>query len=68
MMEGMIRTMTVTELVNDLRSHGIKTDTPKCTAFIIKGLYPFAIGYREKRANMEIYTKLYEEWLKERIG
>lgn len=67
-MDDIVRTMTITELVEDLRRHGIKTDRPKCTEFIIRGLYPFAIGFREKSANCEIYTKLYEKWLEERIG
>lgn len=67
-MEDIVRTMTITELVEDLRKHGIKTDRPKVTAFIIRGLYPFAIGFREKSANCEIYTKLYEKWLEERVG
>ena len=40
-------------LREQIRAHGIKTDRPKCTEFIIRGLYPFAIGFREKSANCE---------------
>lgn len=62
----MIETMTVKELTDDLRANGVSTSEPKVRAMIVNGLYPFAVGYRDKTTQCEIYKKLYEKWKAER--
>lgn len=60
-----IRTMSVAELNRDLHDKGMTTTPEKIRAMILHGQYPFAVGYRDKSTECEIYTKKYHEWLKE---
>lgn len=60
-----VRTMTIKELTDRLRSVGFKTSTKTVTGLITHGLYPFAVGYIDGQANCEIYTKKIEKWLDE---
>ena len=60
-----VRTMKVSELVEDMRSHGMSTSAEKVKAFIMQGLYPFAIGCNVNTQQCEIYVKKYEQWLQD---
>lgn len=56
-------TLSVLELEADLKSHGVRTSPMKIRAMIRHGQYPFAVGYKEKTTQCEIYTKPYIEYL-----
>ena len=60
--------LSVEELYDDLRSHGVRTSPMKIRAMIRHGQYPFAVGYQEKTTQCEIYTKPYIEFLDKMFG
>ena len=60
-----VRTMKVSELVEDMRAHGMSTSPGKVRSFINQGLYPFAIGFCDNTMQCEIYAKKYEQWLED---
>ena len=57
--------LTVAELCADLRCHGVRTSEMKVRAMIRHGRYPFAVGFKEKTTQCEIFTKPYIKWLDE---
>lgn len=64
-----IETMTLNELTARMRQLGIRTSGTRLTAAIEAGIYPFATSYRipnSKHRIIEIYTKLFEQWVAER--
>lgn len=56
-------TMTVEEVVGQMRGAGISTSTPKVRAMLMQGKYPFGVGVMMKHQEFEIYRPLFEEWL-----
>lgn len=61
--KGYVPTMTINELVTELRNHGIKTSPARVGAAIEQGKYPFAISVRLEERAYEIYAKKFYEWL-----
>ena len=57
--------LSVSELEADLKSHGVRTSPMKIRAMIRHGQYPFAVGFKEKTTQCEIFTKPYIKWLDE---
>lgn len=60
-------TLTLEELVQDLRSCGVKTSRAKAKAMIQQGKYSdFAVSCEMVCTEFEIYRKPYEEWKREK--
>ena len=56
-------TLSLTELVNDLKACGVRTSPPKVKAMIQQGKYAyFAVSCEMGKTAFEIYRKRYEEW------
>ena len=68
-MKKIIPTMTVMELMDRMRSLGMRKSQQTVVDEIEQGIYPFAQAVRNgdscKRA-VTIYTKLFEQWVDER--
>lgn len=62
-----IKTMTVKQLCNELRQLGLSTSETKVRAAIKQGKYPFAINITMKNEEFEIYEKLFDKWVLERV-
>ena len=64
-----IPTMSLCELVERLRSLGIRTSNPTAAAMIEAGAYPFAQAVRleeDGKRVLVIYRKLFDQWVEER--
>ena len=68
-MEGKkLETMTVSQVVDELRALGDKTTANKVRAGIIQGVYPFGIHIEMENEEFEIYRKKFDEWVNERVS
>lgn len=67
-----IETMTADELSVRMRALGIKNDVNNLISALEQGLYPFGIAWRpdpvhrNSKRIVQIYTKLFEQWVAER--
>lgn len=64
----MIRTMTLEDTVEKMRSHGIKIGKDTLAAGIAQGQYPFGICIQRdgsQRRVFEIYEARFERWVDE---
>jgi len=62
-----IETMTLNELCALLRSYGLSTSEAKLGDGIEQGKYPFGICIHQTKRQFEIYRRLVDEWISERI-
>ncbi len=60
-----IETMTVAQVVEELRALGVKTTANKIRAGIIQGVYPFGVHITMENEEFEIYRKKFNEWVAE---
>lgn len=66
-MPQIIETMTIQELYRKMKALGLKTSVAHISDAIEQGVYPFASCIKTPSSRIfEIYTKLFEEWVKER--
>lgn len=63
-----LETMTVAQVVDELRALGVKTTPNKIRAGIIQGVYPFGIHIKMENDEFEIYRTKFEEWKAERVS
>lgn len=62
-----IETMTVQEVYQEMSKLGIKTSPQKIRKAIEQRKYPFAISIKMETQEYEIYGKLFNEWVAERV-
>jgi hypothetical protein len=62
-----IQTITPAEAAERLRAVGVSTSAERIRAGLIQGVYPFGEAVKmEKGYSFAIYSRLFEEWVKER--
>lgn len=62
-----LETMTVVQVVNELRALGVKTTPNKIRAGIIQGVYPFGVRIEMEGNEFEIYRTQFEQWKADKI-
>ena len=66
-MPRVIETMTIQELYREMKALGMKTSVAHISDAIEQGVYPFATCIKTPSSRIfEIYSKLFEEWVRER--
>lgn len=63
-----IETLTVNEVVDELRALGVKTSPNKIRAGILQGVYPFGICIKMNNLEFEIYRVPFDKWVAERVS
>ena len=63
-----LETMTVAQVVEELRALGVKTTPNKIRAGIIQGVYPFGVRIKMENDEFEIYRTKFEAWKAERVS
>ena len=63
-----IETLTVNEVVDELRALGVKTSPNKIRAGILQGVYPFGICIQMENNEFEIYRVPFDKWVAERVS
>jgi hypothetical protein len=66
-MEPKIDMLTLAELTELLRAHGMKVGQATLADGIEQGVYPFAVCIKRKTRVFEIYTALVYKWIAERL-
>lgn len=62
-----LETMTVVQVVDELRALGVKTTPNKIRAGIIQGVYPFGVCIEMENNEFEIYRTKFDEWKSDKI-
>ena len=62
-----LETMTVAQVVDELRALGVKTTPNKIRAGIIQGVYPFGVHIAMENNEFEIYRTQFEQWKADKI-
>lgn len=63
----MIKTMDLNQCAAHLRTHGLSVSNETLAAGIEQGVFPFAVCIGGgKRRVFQIYSRLVDEWIKER--
>lgn len=64
---GVIRTLTPDEAAERLKKLGVSTSAQKIRAGLEQGVYPFGVRIQMKGNVYEIYERLFNKWVEERI-